>query len=69
MGNRLTDKDREANMNDGVIATYSSGRYIKDSRMFLFIQHYDGKVKRGAEITRGYVQNTIEKGDLYITNK
>ena len=56
----------EVNINDGVIKTESSDKHIVDSRLYLFVQRYDGKVKPGAEITRGYVNDSIDKSDILL---
>lgn len=64
----LDNHGNEVNMNDNVISTVHNHKHIIDNRLYLFVQRYDGKAKPGAEITRGYVKDSVSIYDLLIAS-
>ena len=63
----FSDNSRPANPNAGTIAYSYGDRYALDNRVTIFAQRTDGSVKRGAEITGGYLEETQEEGTLKFT--
>ena len=59
------DNTSPANMNSGITSVDSDHRAI-DTRITMFAQRSDGSIKSSAEITGGFVSDTMDVGKVYI---
>ena len=63
--NVLTTKGNRLDLNHGSILISSNGRKLLENRMYLFAHRADNSVKKGAEITGGFVSDTEKVSRLY----
>ena len=63
--NVLTTYGEKADLNRGAILTTPDGLKLLENRVYLFVHRADNVVKKGAEITGGFVSDTELVGPMY----
>lgn len=63
--NVLTNNDSRLDLNEGSIKTDKDSLHILDNRMYMFVHRENNRVKRGAEITGGYLDDYETVGAVY----
>ena len=63
--NVLTTHGEKADLNRGALLTTPDGLKLFENRVYLFVHRADNVVKKGAEITGGFVSDTELVGPMY----
>ena len=63
--NVLTTYGEKADLNRGALLTTPDGLKLLENRVYLFVHRADNVVKKGAEITGGFVSDTEPVGPMY----
>ncbi len=67
--NALSTDGKKTDLNRGAVLTSADGKRLLENRVYLFLHRADNTVKRGAEITGGFVTDTETVGALYGKNE
>lgn len=63
--NVLTNYGKKADLNRGAVLTSPDGLRLLENRVYLFAHRADNSVKKGAEITGGFLSDTELVGPMY----